>query len=653
MTNFPSDFDDDLSLPPVYDNIVEIGADAIQAIRAAMFAVEAEIGLGASGTVGSIAARLNVSLNTDGTIKPSALTGIGLVTLPITNSEISATANIAESKLSLTYTTQALYNLFANLDAAVDVLNNFVSVTGIKVEPHIAGSSFRHQLSDIDVDAGTLTKVNLALGTTGSRTLTNAYTFTSELSNDLLSHTRADKNNNTTTPPANQAHNASGIYINSANFSSIPHNANDLQSFAEYVDGSSLALLGSRTQNLYADGVPRATRNTSLVNDQGAEALLDSTPATTFLLYGPATTPVDDIDHGDDVILLVPTAGVLTSSVFDAQFAQVKPGDYITVNYGNGAVPVKFTIDSTKKFLNGTTRVYTVRINGKNLYASTSGGATVRIDRAFYHDNKFNSLALAIAPNAFSEIPSLIIAAPSGASALGIGFDADKLDRTHYNLFLELYPTGNPTEKSLLLPAIDVTADTGNSIGSYTLASVVENINNKFRTPGFNFRFIAFAYQGQLGIALADRYNNASFSIVAGRPDGYGNYVSSSNSSFTANVVDNYNSIDPLGFGLTGANIASPPFTTSYSTPLTALQAPITIFSPLKKSFFYVDGVERDTLFSDGYTVAFDGYGDGYWPAVLTTKNILAGRVEVTYEIALDLSTSGLKKGKQLLYSQL
>lgn len=646
MTNFPNSIDSDLELPPVYDNIVEAGSEAIQAIRSALFAVEENIGINGHGNKNSISERLSVSIDEDGLIRPSMLTGLGLVTLPITNSQISATAAIDESKLNLIFSTQLLYNLIQNLDSAVTVLNNFVSITGIKIEPHIAGSAFKHSLSHINVDSGTLNRVNINSGATIPRSVTNAYTLISEISNDLLSHTRSDGSSNTTTPPANQAHNASGIYINPANFVSVPQTASDLQSFADFVDGSSLVLLGSRTQNLYSNGIPRSTHNISLTNDQAAEAIVDPTPATTYLLFGSATSPVDDIDHGDDVILLNPSNDVLSNNTFDAQFSKVKSGDYITVNYGNGSVAVKFTIDSTKKFLNGSTRVYAVRINGKNLYASSD--AIVKIDRPFYHDAKFNTLALAAAHNSFSDLPSLIISNPSGAAALGIGFDPSKLDTNHYRLYLEFYPTGNPAQKSIVLPAIDVTGDSGNSSGSYTLQSVVESINDKFREPGFNFRFIAFAYQGQLGIALADRYNNASFSIIAGTTDGYGNYTSTSNASFPGNVVDNYNVIDPLGFGVTQANIASPPFAISYSTPLTALQTPTVLFSPLKKNFYYVDGVERDGFALEKFTTK-DGYGDGYWPAILTTKQILSNRVEVTYEIDFDLSTSGLSVGKTLV----
>jgi hypothetical protein len=646
MTNFPNEIDTDLELPPVYDNIVEIGEVAVNAIRSAMFAVEETLGINPQGSMTSVATRLDVSLEANGTLKPSAITGLGLVVLPITNDQVSVTAGIEESKLSLTYSTQFLHDLFSDLNTAVNVLENFKSVTGIKVEPHVAGSAFRHKLSHVDVDSGVLNRVNITAGSLVARNLTNSYTFASELSNDFLAHTRADKTSNTTTPPANQAHNASAIYVNPTNFVSIPQTANDLQSFAEFVDNSSLVLLGSRTQNLFSNGLPRATRNTSLVNDKAAEAVVDSTPATTYLLYSSATSPVDDIDHGDDVILLNPLSGVLSSNVFDAQFAQVKPGDYITVNYGNGSVPVTFTIDSTKKFLNGSTRVYLVRINGKNLYASID--ATVRIDKAFYHDSKFNALAAAAAHNAFSEIPSLIISNPSGAATLGLGFDADKLDKNHYNLYLELYPTGNPSQKSVILPAIDVTGDSGNSTGSYSLQSVVETINNKFRDPGYNARFIAFSYQGQLGIALADRYNNTSFSIISGSPDGYGAYTSTSNASFPGNVIDNYNSVDPLGFGSSNANTASPPYALSYSTPATALVSPTVIFSPLKKNFYYVDGVERDSFSLESLTTK-DGYGDGYWAATLVSKQVLANRVEVSYEVPLDLCTTGLAKGKTIV----
>ena len=79
MSNFPNDYDDDTTLPIVNDNITEIGREAINAVRDAVFAIEQEIGIGvdgytkASGTAGSIAQRLGISINPNGTLKPSAI----------------------------------------------------------------------------------------------------------------------------------------------------------------------------------------------------------------------------------------------------------------------------------------------------------------------------------------------------------------------------------------------------------------------------------------------------------------------------------------------------------------------------------------------------------------------------------------------------
>jgi hypothetical protein len=50
MSNFPLNYDDDTTLPFVNDNLNDIGGEAINATRDAVFNIETEIGLGASGT---------------------------------------------------------------------------------------------------------------------------------------------------------------------------------------------------------------------------------------------------------------------------------------------------------------------------------------------------------------------------------------------------------------------------------------------------------------------------------------------------------------------------------------------------------------------------------------------------------------------------
>ena len=666
MSNFPFQLDDDSDLPRVDDNITEIGGDAINALRSAMFAVEANIGINAQGTQGSIAQLLSVSLNPDGTIKPSALVGIGLVALPITDAQISQTASIQESKLNLTYSTVSLYTLILTLQNSIDVLNGFLSLTGVKLEPHIDGTNYNHFLSAIRVDTSSpIIKTNPgSLPSAGTnvvnRNTANADLLIKDISDDLVIHEKSDGSANITAasggtvPPTDFAHMASGIYVIPNNFSTIPQSNNNVQSIIEYFDNSSLLLLGSRTQNLYCNGISRTSRASSFLADGYGEPLVPPTPATAYLLNEPpgpmSSSPIDDFAHGDDVVLFNPTSAQLSTFNFDAQFAQVQPGDLLTINYGTG-ISYQFIIDSIKSKIVGTIRTYAVRINGKNPISNTS--AIARIDRSTFHRGKYGVLASARSPNSIGSYESLIIANPKSATALGNGFNSSKFDTTHYNLYLNLLPNGD-TSSIISLPAIDVTGNQGITPGQYTLDSIVNNTNIAFRAPGFNFRFIAFQYNGQFGIMLADPYNNAAFSISSGTVDGYGNYTISSNSAFPNNVVDNYNLIDPLGIGLNGSSVSSPPPSVAYSTVAAAAHNPTLLFYPLKRNFFYTNGVERDSLKSDPIILnnIIDTYGDGYWPATILPfpySTVQTNRVENVYQVNLDLSTTGLRAGKTIV----
>ena len=101
MSDFPNNLDDDTTLPPVSNNITEIGEELLNNLRDAIFKIEESLGQTLTGSTTSLSERLDVSIRPDGYIKPSSLTGIGLVALPITNSQVSATAAIEESKLDL------------------------------------------------------------------------------------------------------------------------------------------------------------------------------------------------------------------------------------------------------------------------------------------------------------------------------------------------------------------------------------------------------------------------------------------------------------------------------------------------------------------------------------------------------------------------
>lgn len=658
MSNYPVSLDDDVSLPRVENNITEIGDAAINALRDAVFNIEAELGTSVAGTATSLAQRLSVAIDPAGNIRSAALTGLGLVTLPIFDSEISAAADIKESKLKLDYKTADLYNLFTNLNNNLTTALNFISNTGSKVEPHLQGATYRHFLTHIDIsptNSGYF-KNNKDI----FRDNTNLYTLINEINSDYVAHQNANGTSTSTVPPDNYAHVAAGINISASGFNSIPQTTTDLQKLANYLDSAGILTIGSRIQTLYQNGIPRSARasvfspqissSNALDNIREGQKVVPVTTVTTYLSDG-SSSPVDNIDTGDDIIEFTPSTTALTNNLFDSQFAAVKTGDIISINYGNVVVP--FIVKESKYVVSGSDKRFLIRINGKNLSASAS--ATARIDRSKFNTNKYGELALAAAQFSTginNSLPSLIVGSPRGAQTLGINFNSNLIDSLHYNLYLALYPTGNPADGIVNMFPVDISGNSGITPGSYTLDSIIQTINDTFRRPGYNYRFIAFSYQGEIGIMLADSYNNASFSIIAGILGTSGTYDQSlSNTAYPSNAIDVFNNIDPLGFGPANSNVASPPFTTTFS-PVLAAQTPTRLIVPLANNTYFVDGVEKETLnFELGQTL--DSNNNAYWPATITNKLIIGGaRVETTYTVSLDLSASGLKVGKTIVVQQ-
>jgi hypothetical protein len=657
MSNFPQNYDDDTTLPVVNDNLTEIGGEAINALRDAVVNIEMNIGLGAAGTTPSIAARLGLLINPDGTPNASAITSLGLVTLPIFNNQIADNAGIPESKLVLDYRTQDLFNYIRDLSRDVNLALGWINVSGVKLEPHLIGAIYRHDLAQIDVAETSSEFLDNKFRV--PRNNDNSYDLINDMNNELLAHQWADGSpfgtiqnvvtNNGSTYPSNYAHTASGIFLQTSRFQTIPQTDQDVQAAFEFIDQSSILLLGTRIQNLYANGISVNSRSSSLTIDGYGQSVVPTTSAVAYLLApsGNSSTPVDSITNGDDIIQFMPSQP--DGYLFDEQFALVVPGDIVRINYGT--IEVAFVIKE-KKYIpgtNGNDSSFYVRIAGKNLLFTTT--ASARIDKPLFNNNKYGVLAVASANNPLTGVASsLIVGSPRGAQALGVGFNPDQFDSTHYLLYLALFPTGNLSDGYTILPAIDVTGNRGATPGAYTLDSVVSATNTAFRQAGFNYRFIAFSYQGNFGIMLADSYNNASFSIISVVISPLGAYDPVNTSSdFPNNVVGTppTNIPDPLGFGPLGANIASPPYMNSYGSAAAA-QFPTKLFVPLSRNNFYVNGVEEQRLnLEEGQ--ALDGYGDGYWNATITTVTPGSNSVAVTYTIPLDLATSDLKVGKTIV----
>lgn len=645
MSVYPQEFDSDSTIQRVDDNLSEIAGDVINQCRAALFAIEIELGLIPSGSKDSVADRLNISLNADGTIKASALTSIGLVTLPINNSQIGTFAGIRESKLTLDYSTSSLHTLIQANSTLLTSLSEFATNTDTTLNSHIGGSatsSLRHVASHIDLNAtpsdirdNTYTWSGLLDKDGYTRTADNVADALLQINNALVLHENE----------TNTAHEASAIGVDTSNFIELSKASTNLQQVLNNIDDIEELNLGIHRATEHVSGIPKDARSISFINPDGySSAVVNSSPATAHVIHSPpGTIPVDSVSVGDNVVVFNPDN---SNFLFDTQFSQVNVGDIIRINYGNGIEDIR-KIDSIR-FSPGVE--WAVRINGTNLRDTDGYAAYARIDKPLYDKNTFGVLSVAAAnatPLAsFSNIlGGVIVADPRGACAVGIDFNSSQINENHYNLYLELYPSGDPTNHVISLPAVDVSGNLGITPGKYTLANVVQNINNKFREIGFNFRFVAFEVEGNLGIMMSDSIDGAAFSIVSGNNSG-GSLIEG---IYIQNIIGNASADnwDALGFGSSKADLAGPAYQATFSDSTSAL-LPTKVIHPLKRRSYIVNGKVYDNFKNkNGSTLDSNGYG--YYPAEIIARTVTGTTIEVTYRIAGLLRDAGLKIGKTIV----
>lgn len=150
-SSYPGQLDTDVELPRVDDNISEIGSDAINSIRDAIFAIETSIGVSPQGNMADLVSRINGVIDLNGRIKTTALASKGLVTLPINNSHIDQNAGIVEGKLDLDYPTATLNASISSVRTDLDTLRTSFTAFVAQTINHFGGISNRHDGYHIDL----------------------------------------------------------------------------------------------------------------------------------------------------------------------------------------------------------------------------------------------------------------------------------------------------------------------------------------------------------------------------------------------------------------------------------------------------------------------------------------------------------------------
>ena len=149
MSNYPSEIDTDAELASIYSNISELSPDALNSLKEAILAIEKTLGIDPQGSAIDLISRLDVSLNSDGTLSASALSSAGLISLPIDNSQIGAGAAILESKIDLDVGTQSLQDQITSNDIDIALLQKQYVDLLTRYLRHIAGTGDKHSSSAI------------------------------------------------------------------------------------------------------------------------------------------------------------------------------------------------------------------------------------------------------------------------------------------------------------------------------------------------------------------------------------------------------------------------------------------------------------------------------------------------------------------------
>jgi len=444
-SKYPNQLDTDVELIRVDDNITEIGGDAINGLRSAVFNIEETLGINPHGTSTDVAARLNQSLNPDGTIKASALSTIGLVTLPITNVMVAANAGIVESKLHLDYRTKILRELIGALRVEHDALVLAVQGDITNLSRHVAHpSSFgRHRTSDIDGYIGTYAGYDLQ-------------GIVEDLDTRIIDHL-AD--------PID-AHDASAISFDDTDTFIT---ADEVQTAIEKLDA-----LGVSTLTMHQD-------------EQHSNGILSEQKVYAAGNHGDiivASTALNAISAGATTVAYTVPPGTL---------AQVTRGDRIDITISS--VVYSRDIDSVSAAFGTVTFFNALETGGIN--------ATAVIYRSSEETWAPNTLSVAIRHDTVTGNQGgalLQLIHPSSPYILSNGLDVRSINAGARNIRIA-WADGETVDIDAY-QALQTYPAVNSSPSTWTPHNLAIALNEEFKDDTYNYPLIAFVYRGEVGIAF-------------------------------------------------------------------------------------------------------------------------------------------------------
>jgi len=490
-SSYPGEFDSDVELPRVDNNVTEIGGDAINSLRDAVFAIERTLGKNPQGNTATLVDRINRSLDANGDIKASALSKRGLVTLPITNVHIGSNAGVLESKLDLDYSTASLSGRITSNVIDIDALRTAFNAFTAQTINHFLGLGNRHDGYMIDLVDPIRSSDDVE---TALHVVNNAFTAHEESTTG--------------------AHRASGISVNDEfiNFS-----ADDVQEALVELDVLSSGTSEDHQDNLHQNGIGLNDRGE--VGDQGNLAhttlaptifqteLSKSTQVMQVMRPNVARVTSKGIDFramrvGQSNVLRIQAGGV-DRGPLDVNFSALIPSSSESALLAN-----EITLDQVVEAINikaqGCEDHYPIsayNTNGQLTIAHTIPGEefTIQIDNTVQF-----SAATALG---FGDVTSTVFTWPGGAHAGFVGgakvTDLQSLVKIKHSHIVKPLNT--------LALGLGNLADYGLTIGNE--GRVLVNITNHSTTPTDNGTHYIIGYPNNQSITLSADIQNGEFDL--------------------------------------------------------------------------------------------------------------------------------------------
>lgn len=224
-SNYPEEYDTSIEIPAVRDNILEVGSDAINTIRHAIFQIERTLGLNPQGAVGNtVSSRLDKISDGNGNILASALDRANVLSGPIIDADVSEVAAIKESKLKLKVPTSLLQSQLMDLDKRLTSAIISLNALNANFSVHVnSAATNRHPATAISVSSSITSPsaTGAADLTAGSVQATFEEIYNAHINFDG-ENTAADEN----------SHEALQIYFDNTNISGLT-DADDVQEALE------------------------------------------------------------------------------------------------------------------------------------------------------------------------------------------------------------------------------------------------------------------------------------------------------------------------------------------------------------------------------------------------------------------------------------